>query len=327
MPQTQYVYSPELSAVTNALTNEDLVMNMVLPMVPLTQGSFAYNTFPRGQFFQLAEDRIGKLGDPNYITLSGKREDDHIHNFALATRVAVQEQNSARGAIAQDRALQPDPLAQHATFVVDALQLRKEKRGADLVFDETNYPASQRTTLVGSEQWDDVGSNPVKRVNRLKDDMVMRPNIAVCGQEVATELIHHPAIVQAFHRNEGDQGRVTLDFVAQQMELDRIYVGRAWYNDAAKNADPSLARVWGKRFALLHVNGTYTLTGVDGNVIYIPTWGFQPYWPIQGAEWGTYSWFDPKPGTEGANHVKVAGRYRHFVVAEDFGHLLIDVVS
>jgi hypothetical protein len=327
MPQELYTYDPELTAVTNAIQNEAFIMDEVLPMVPIGQSVFSYNTWPRGQFFQMAEDAIGKLGDPNVVTFSGDRKEDHVNGYALATRVAQQDQSAVRGLTGQDRQFQVDPLSQHTEFLANMLMLRKEKRGADLVFDTSNYPSSQRTTLTGTEQWDDPGSDPVKKVNRTKDKMVMRPNIMVVGREVATELIHHPAIVQAFNSNEGDQGRVPLSFVAQQMELDRILVGEAWYNDAAKNADPSLARVWGKRAALLHVNSQWMMSGPDGDVIYIPTWGFQPYWPVRGAMWGSYSWFDPKPGTEGANWVKTSGRYRHFVVAEDFGWLFVDAVS
>lgn len=317
MPQAQFEYDPQLTAVANAIANETLINDLVLPIVRVDQESFSYLELPRGEMFTIPETLIGHRGEPNEVTFHGKKRSGTVEGHALKSVIPTRMQEQAPRYY--------DPRARASAGTRDLLQLGVEKNMADVVFDADNYSADNKETLSGTGQWSHPDSDPVRTVLRTWDNMIMRPNVGILGRQVATELMVHPKIVKAFNGTEGGEGAVSLDFVARQMGLRRLLVGDAWFNTKNLGQDTSFSRVWGKHAAFLHESNVTFVRG-DGAVSVL-SWGVTFMWPINGQRYGTFTWRDPNPGVSGAETVKVSTQYVHKVVAPDFGYLFLNAVA
>jgi hypothetical protein len=317
MSQAPFQFDPQLTALANIATNENFIADEALPTIRISQSTYHYLEIPRGQFFRIPDTEIGSDGEPNQVRFTGERKTGSVKGHGLSTPVPRQDQSQAQ----QDF----DPRATNTRATRRLLMLRKEKDMADKVFDDANYAATNKKTLIGAERWSNTASEPIREILTKFDRMAMRPNIGIVGREVATALILHPDILQAFHKNEGGRGVANLEFVANLLGLEALFVGEAWYDENTLGQDVSLARVWGKRAAFLH-RSRDVITSSDG-AMQILTWGATLLWPVQGQDMAVFRWFDPKPGTEGVDWVKVTTRYNQQLVANDFGFLFIDAVD
>ena len=318
LADTSFEFDPQLTEVVNATRNEDLIHEEVYPIVRVDQETYSYLEIPEGEDFQVPETEIGPTGDPNEMVYTGRETPGKVKGHAVAAKVPRQAQAQRRRNY--------DPRARHAIGIRRGMDLRKELDMADRVFDPANYnaPRGYVEVFAGPAQWSDPASDPTRKVAITMDKHVMRPNIAVLGQNVSTYVRIHPRIISAFNRNQGEEGKVNLGFVADLWELDAVLVGRAWYNTNAVNLDPSLDRVWGNRMALMH-RSFESVTTEQG--IQVLSYGVTFVWPIDGQDMASFSWTDPKPGTRGVEWVKVSRHYDHKLVSRDFGHLFVDVVA
>jgi hypothetical protein len=208
-------------------------------------------------------------------------------------------------------------LGRGTALLSELLELDREKRVADLVFDPNQYATNNKTTLSGGAKWSATGTNPIADILGALDRTLMRPNIGVMGRAVYTALIQHPAIVAAYNKfGTTAVGRVPMSFLADQFELDDIYVGEGWYNSAKPGATPNMVRLWGKSLALLVRNkDVSTIGGVS--------FGYT-------AEWGTrvaFSWYDENIGLRGGTRVRVGESVKELIVANDLGYLFDAAVA
>lgn len=317
MPQAQFEFDPELTAVANAIAQDTLINDQILPIVRVEQESFSYLELPRGEMFTIPETLIGQRGEPNEVTFHGKKQTGSVEGHALKSVIPTRMQEQAPRYY--------NPRARAATGTRDLLQLGVEKNMADVVFDPDNYDANHKETLAGTGQWSHEESDPIRYMLRIFDNLMVRPNVGVIGRQVATELTLHPKIVRAKNGNEGGEGTVNLSFVASQLGLRKLLVGDAWFNAKNLGQDVSFSRVWGKHAAFLHESNVTFIRG-DGAVS-ILSWGVTFMWPINGQRYGTFTWRDPNPGVSGAETVKVSTQYTHKVIAPDFGYLFLNAVA
>lgn len=316
-PSANFEFDPELTAAINVTTNEALIYPDVLPRVPVTQETFQYLEIPVAERFRIPETLVGPRGKPNQVHFTGTKTPSATQDHALMGDVAGRSQDQATVFF--------DPRSNAAEGVDELMKLRKELAMADLVFDTTNYDASQIETLVGPGQWSDPTSNPVAKILTTKDKMVMRPNIMTLGQEVETQLLIHPKILGALRgREEASPGAATNGDLARLFGMEQVLVGKAWYDENAGLQDASLTRAWGKKVAMHHRSRRAVTTR---NGIQILTWGANFVWPIDGQDFAAMSWIDLEPGATGVEWIKVATRYKHHVIAKLFGWLFVDAVA
>jgi len=321
-PAVPMPMDPQLTAVANAISNEAFISDDVLPVIEVDQQAFAYLEIPRGQFFQTAETLIGPLGEPNEVNFVGNRQTGATDDHALMGRVSnrIQQQVSRPG-----NTTGFDPRAVTTEGVRDLILLGKEIDMATKVFDPNNYPAANKQTLSGTSQWSDATSDPSRAVLTIMDGMIMRPNIMVIGQAVATAFRLHAGLLKAYNGDTGRQGVVDLAWLAGYMGLERILVGGAWRTTNKMGAADVYTRVWGKHAALLH-RSTRQFFQADGTRVVV-SWGCTFVFPVNGQRYATFTWDDPRPGVNGAENIKVSTSYTHKVIANDFGYLFINAVA
>ncbi len=144
----------------------------------------------------------------------------------------------------------------------------------------------------------------------------MRPTQLVLGRVVATKVLTHPKVVQAWHGNNGAYGVAPASFLAELLGLDQVVIGESWVNTAKKGQTVSQARLWGKFAALLYKAPVSSTSSA-------PSFGIT-------AQWGdrlTASYQDPKKGMRGSTVVRVGESVKELVMASDLGYLFSTAVA
>ena len=308
----------ELTAIALAYRNEAYIADLVLPRVPVPGREFKWLQMTREDFFTVPETQVGRKGVPNEVQFSGTEVASFVNDYGLDDLVPVEDQMSAPAGY--------DPEGRATEGVAELVALDRERRTANLLTTLGTYPTANRVTLSGTGQWSDfANSDPYTAIMTAFDGMLMRPNVGIFNQRVWTRLRTHPRITAALApSSQGNTptgtatGRpATAQSVAELLELDAIYIGRAWVNTARPGQTPVLARAWGNHAMFLHQNPA---ANIRGNAI---TFGYT-------AEWGTRvagSIPEPKVGLRGASRVRVGESVREIVAANDCGYLFRDAVA
>ncbi len=306
--------TPELQAIAIAYRNNKLIADDVLPRKPVGSEAFKYMSYDKGQFLNIIETRVGRKGTPNQVEFTGTEIDSSTNDESLDDLVPNSDITKAAS-----QGL-PDPLGQATEGLTDLILLKREQRVATLVHGAGNYAAANKKPLVGNAQWSDYTaghSDPIEDIVTAMDSCFYRPNVAVMGQAVSTKLRRHPAILKSFNGSLGDTGMVPLQYLAELFELDKILVGQAWANTAKKGQAASLARMWGKHFALIYQDPMASLQRPS------PTFGMTAQFGLRVA--GAKE--DSDIGMRGGQKVRVGESVKEFLMADDLGFLLSDVIA
>ena len=306
MAKHPFPVDPVLTAITRAYRNSEYIADSVLPRVPVPRSEFKYRVFDKETFLTIPDTRVGRKGIPNQVELGFTEETSGVLDYALDDPVPYEDiEDAPEGWNPEQKAVE---------FLSELIALAREKRTADIVFNEDTY--SLKTTLSGTSQFSHASSNPVATIKAAIDALFMRPNTIVMGREVFSALSTHTKIIQTVYPNANGNGIVTPEQLAAIFDVSRVIVGSAWLNSARPGATPSIVRAWGKHVALLHINpaaGTRDL----------PTFGLT-------AELGSRrSGVIPKAevGLGGSNIVRVGERVRELVVAPDLGFFIKNAVA
>lgn len=126
------------------------------------------------------------------------------------------------------------------------IALRKEKAQADLATTAANYPAANKVTLAGNDQWSAVhaDSDPSADIETGKEavraQIGLRPNTVIMGPAVWAKLKYHATLLDRVKYTSRDS--LTTEMLAQLWEVERVLVGEAVY----LGAGDVQADVWGK---------------------------------------------------------------------------------
>lgn len=312
-----FQYDPQLTNVVNAQPLFSFVAEQALPVVTTQRDTFKYTHIPTGQFFKLPETKVGRRGQANEVVFAGKEESGYTEPHALKAPVPLSDQAHATQYF--------DPRATASTGVNHLIDLGREKEAADFLFDSANYNAAQVETLTSTDKWSDDASDPTRKVLLAKAAMKVKPNVMIMGTDVATYLMMHPKLIKAFNRNEGDEGVVSMAWLASFWGFQRILIGDAYYDPANLGQDPSLTKVWGNRVAMVHYNPRQMFTA--SGAVQLLTFAATFVRLLRGQRKLVATWTDPDAGAEGVEYIRVAEERRVQSIAPDLGYLFIDAVT
>ena len=219
--------TPELTAIAIAYKNTSLIADNVLPRVPVGRQSFKHRLFALGDAFTLPYTKVGRTSAPNRVEFGFTEVTSSTSDYALDDAIPQADIENAPPGY--------NPLGRGVEMITSLIQLDREVRTANLVFNTNSYGASNKQTLSGTSQFSDfANSDPLGIILAALDGCVMRPNIGVIGQSVWTKLRQHPKVVKAVLGNAGDSGVVSREAVAQLLELEALYIGSGFVNTAKK---------------------------------------------------------------------------------------------
>lgn len=319
MATTPFVIVPSLAAIAVAYPQGNLIADQVLPRVPVATQTFRYLKYAKADALQAPETLVGRKGAPNQIDWGSSEVSATVQDHGLDapvpnSDVLAWEQARAAGSGFVSAA---SPEERVTALVMQTVLNRRELRAANIVFGAGNYNAANKVTLSGTGQWSDyTNSDPLVAILAALDSMIMRPNIAVMGRQVATKLRSHPKICKAVFGNNTDAGIVPLQALADLLELEAIYVGDGWINTAAPGQAPNLVRVWGKHAAFLVRNKQ---ADTQGGL----TFGFTAQWGDRVG--GVIE--DSDVGLRGGRRVRAGESVIELATADDLGYLFTNAVA
>lgn len=299
----------------------NMIADQVCPRVPVPAEEFVYTKYTTEDRLNVPDTVIGRKSEANTVEFGGTDITDSTKDWALKDLVPHKDIKKA-----QDSGSSFDPLATATEGTTSLLQLAREARVASLYQTAANFNSSLRTTLSGTGQWSDfTNSDPTYAIKTAMDAMLVRPNILVVGQAVATALSMHPKIVAAVYGKIGvgaastSAGVVAMQAIAELLGLNGIYVGEAWYNSAKPGQTVTPARLWGKHASLLRIDPA--VRNVRGGAM--PTFAAS-------AEWGSRRvrmWESEEKGIDGGMNVQVAEQLKEIVLWQDAGYLFTNAVA
>lgn len=308
---TPFPVQPELTAVAIAYRNQKLIADGVFPYLPVGSTTFKYLKHTAAEGFTIPDTKVGRKGAPNEVEFSATEVETKTEDYGLDDPVPQHDIELAANA-------GYDAIGRAVEGVMDIVLLDREKRSADLAFDDTQYAAANKVTLSGTSQWNDfANSNPISDILTGLDAGLVRPNVMVIGRAVWTKLIQHPKIVKATYGDATDAGVARRRDVAELFELDEILVGDAWINTAKKGQAASYARAWGKHCALILRDPLALSTGQR------PTFGFT-------ARFGTRiagAMADSKIGLRGGQRVRAGESVKELICANDLGYFIKNAIA
>lgn len=319
MATAPFVIVPSLVAIAVGYKQGRLIADQVLPRVNVNTQAFRYLKYNLGDEFQMPDTLVGRKSAPNQIDWSSSEVTDSVVDQGLDAPVPnadilawEQAQAAGPGFVSQ-----ASPEARATMLVMQAVQNRREFRAASLVFNAANYATANKVTLSGTGQWSDyVNSDPLTAIQGYLDSMVMRPNIATLGRLTATKLRSHPKICKAVFGNNTDAGTVPLKALADQLELDEIFVGDAWVNTAAPGQPAVLSRAWGKHAAFMFRDMN---ADTQGGI----TFGMTAQWgpPVAGYI------EDSDVGLRGGRRIRSGESVKELLTANDLGYFVQNAVA
>jgi hypothetical protein len=301
---------PELQAIAIAYSNNKLIADLVLPRIrPVGKQAFAWMQFALQDGFYIPDTKVGRKSQPNQVEFSATLQNAQTQDYFLEDPIPWSDIENAPENF--------DPRTHSTEMIMYLIQLDRERRVSNLVFNANTYPASNQVTLSGTSQFSDyVNSDPVTAIKAAMDAMVMRPNKMVIGRPAWSVLQSHPDILKAVYRNLGDAGNATAQEVAEVLELDQIIVGEAWMDSSKQGQNPTLARLWGKNLALIYQGELFTNTsGV--------TFGYTVPWGVPMAG----GWEDKNIGPRGGVVVRAGESVEEVIAAPLCGYLMQNVVA
>lgn len=300
---------PRLTGIVIAYRNSELIADRILPRVPVAKKEFRWLKFDRAERMTVPETLVGRKSLPNEVDFTASEEAGMVFDRGLDDVVPNDDISEAPDGF--------DPRAEAAEGLTDLILLDREIRTAAKVMNPANYPAENKVTLTGTDQFDDPASEPLKFISAQLDTLFMRPNVLVMPMPVWNVLRSHPKVVSAVSISGTTSGFITRQALASLLELDEIIVGQGWKNSAKPGQTPSIVRVWGGD-SMLAFYRSPTATPRRG-----VTFGYT-------AQYGTRisgQIAEPKMGLRGSVRIRVGESVNEMLVCNDLAMLFQDVLA
>jgi len=233
-----------LSGVSIRYSNDEMIADQVLPVVPVKKESDKYYIYTRN--WRLPQSKRAAGAEANEVDWNVSTSTYQCEEYALKDFVADRVRDNADNPLDMD--------VDTTENLGELIMLGREKRVADIVFGSANY-GTQTSALSGANCWDDyAGSDPIGDVRSAKATVHAAsgktPNVMVIGYQVFNKLLDHPDVLERIKYTQ--KGLVTADLLASLFEVDKILVGKALYDSSMEGASESLGYIWGKSVSLLY---------------------------------------------------------------------------
>lgn len=233
-----------LSGISRKYTNDVMIADQVLPVLPVKKESDFYYTYTRN--WRLPQSKRALGAEANEVDWNVSTDTYACEEYALKDFIPDRLRANA------DKPLNMD--VDTTENLVELIQLGREKRVADIVFAGATY-GTQTSALTGVNRWNNyAGSDPIGDVRTAKATVHASsgklPNTMVIGYQAYLKLLDHPDILERIKYVM--KGKVTADLLASLFEVDKLLVGRALYDSSQEGGTESLGYIWGKNVALVY---------------------------------------------------------------------------
>lgn len=309
MADAPFPIHPTYTGIAIAYRNAELIADQALPRAtPVATREFRYNQFPVEEVLTVPDTRMNRRSEANTIELTATEVAGKVSDYALSDLVPNQDITDAPAGY--------DPMAHATEYVADIMSLDREVRVANLLFGAGTYPAGYKTQLAGTSQWSHADADPFQAQWDALDIPLIRPNTIIYGQATWNKIATHPKLISKLYGSASTRGKARLQDLAEELEVERILVGKARVNTARKGQAANLQRTWGKHAAMLYIN---PLANNERGMTFGMT-------VPKGAR-ATRIIPEPKIGIGGSQRVQVEEQLSEHIVAANCGYFFQDAVA
>lgn len=235
------IVDPVLTELARGYKNMDHINESLFPVVRVNKEGGKIPEFNK-ESFKIYNTERAIRAKSNRISPEGHSSIDYVlteHDIEYPIDYREDEEDALN-------------LKVHATNVVtDAISLRKEKEAADISQNLSNYSATNKVTLSGTDQWDDSSSDPIVQIEdakeALRSQIAKYPNVAVIGASAFKVLKHHSKILDRIKYTQ--HAICTAELLQTLFGLKKIVVGSAVY----ENDSGVLTDIWSDNMILAYV--------------------------------------------------------------------------
>lgn len=322
MADAPFVIRPDLVAIANDYsrvngTRRGYIADQVLPRVRVDSPQFEYMEFPVDEAFYVPDTQVDRLGKLNELTQRADKTAGAVKDWGLEQPVPYRDMK-----VAEQATMPFSPLARATRNVTDKVQLAREVRASNFLFNSASYQTGYKSTLAGATQWSDLtNSDPVVAINDAAAGMLVKPNTLLVSLGVRNILRRHPKVSVALG-GSAESGRYVPDAeLAEVLGVDKIIIGNTLKATSKRGQTLTTGSIWGKHAALLFIPPT----GPDGTVEddNSPAFGLTFQWGDNVS--GTYN--DPTIGLYGGVRVKSGESLIEKAVAPFAGYFFENAIA
>lgn len=309
--------NPVLENVVRGYSAKGFIRSEVLPKikVPSLTGDIPTKN---GDHLRIVNNLAGeKAGTPEIDFQISKADGWNIQTYGLKnciTKEDGQRWNPSNPELGM-RQVKRDIAAQ----IRKQQLIQSEYALAQTIFDDANYDVTNKTTLSGTAQYNGSTSKPVDDFIAARaaiyDDTGLVPNVAIMSWEVANVVKYHPDLIALISNDVNKLQGLSEGQLALAMGVDKVLIGSAKYNSAAKGQTQSLSSIWSKNILFTYVNPNPDPT------VYEDSFGYT--FENEGIVVDEYKVADPKD----AMFVRVTEKFDDLILNFDAGYLIKDAVA
>lgn len=319
----EFSVDASLTSIAIAYRNKALIGDMILPRVPVNTKAFEYGVMNASQNITIIDTNVGRRSKPNEVDYTMQTTVAKCEDQALDAPVPYNDIEEYQAALARGTTAPRDIDGQKVEQVQNIIDLRREKRVADLVYGAANYGSGNKATLSGTSQWSDfTNSDPLTAMLNVLDAMYWRPNSLVMGNDVWAKLRLHPKVSAALYPQGGNASVATAPVqdtsgLAAVLGIQNVYIGQSFLNTAKPGQAISNARVWGKHALFFTKDDSIRTT--EGGITLGVTAEFGPR--IAGRI------MDPDMGMRGGYRVRSGECVKEVLLCPDTAYLFVNAVA
>jgi len=308
--KTRMPVDPTLTSIAIAWRNPDgsLIADEAMPRCkPIGTSEFKYLEYDIAEGLRVPETAVGRKGKVNEVSFEAEEKDGSTNDYGLDDLIPQDDLDAAKS---RKINLQGDSVE----YIMGLIKLDREIRVAGVVQNPSNYNVNSVESLSGSDMFTDLNSKPLETLHDALDSMFIRGNTVMMGQGVWGKFRRHPTVLKAFYPNGGG-GSITRKQLCEELEIERLLVGRSFVNNARKGQAPNVNRTWGNSIACHYQDRT--ASNKRGM-----TWGLTvPYGtPVAMQK------VDSSIGLRGGVRVRSGESVAELVLAKEAGYLIQNVI-
>lgn len=306
--KTRMPVDPTLTSIAIAWRNPDgslIADEAMFRCKPIATSEFKYLEYDIAEGLRVPETKVGRKGKVNEVSFQAEEKDGSTKDYGLDDLIPQDDLDAAKS---RKINLQGDSVE----YIMGLIKLDREIRVAGVVQDPNNYNSVE--SLSGTDMFTDPASKPLEILHDGLDSMFIRGNTLILGQGVWSKVRRHPNVLKSFYPNGGG-GSITRKQLCEELEIERILVGRSFVNNARKGQAPNVNRTWGNSIAFHYQDrAASNKRGM--------TWGLTvPYGkPVAMQE------HDSSIGLRGGVRVRAGESVKEQVLAKDAGYLIQNVI-
>lgn len=243
MTQNKAIVDKLLTNVSNKYAPIEYISEKILPSINVVQTSGKLAGY--GNDHLRANDFIHS-GTGKYVEVKIDNRNTQTYSLdkhGLSTIVTEEDFANVE---------QPFDAERDATEHLTSLQWTAKELGlATTLGDDTLYSASNKVTLSGTDQYNDLAqSTPLEDAivarEAIRTKTGAKPNIAIMPGQVFDFLSIHPSILGSLGYKDNRPGGLEMAELARALGVKEVLIGDAMYNNAVEGQSDNLVPIWAK---------------------------------------------------------------------------------